>query len=63
MPQARYHHTGDADLNVPIMTSDADLVTDVTDLAEVPGIGDVLRKAGFASGDNPGHWVALNRSR
>lgn len=59
--QAVYHHTGDADLNVPIMTSDADLAIDVTDLAEVPEIGDALRKAGFAPGDNPGHWVALSQ--
>lgn len=59
--QAVYHHTGDADLTVPIMTSDADLAIDVTDLAEVPEIGEVLRKAGFAPGDNPGHWVALNQ--
>ena len=40
---------------------DADLAIDVTDLAEVPEIGEVLRKAGFAPGENPGHWVALNQ--
>lgn len=59
--QAVYHHTGDADLNVPIMTSDADLAIDVTDLAEVPEIGSLLRNAGFAPGDNPGHWVSLSQ--
>ena len=59
--QAVYQHTGDADLNVPIMTSDAYLAIDVTDLAEVPEIGDTLRRAGFAPGDNPGHWVALSQ--
>lgn len=59
--QAVYQHTGDADLNVPIMTSDADLAIDVTDLAEVPEIGEVLREAGFAPGDNPGHWVGLSQ--
>lgn len=58
--QAVYHYTGDADLNVPIMTSDADLAIDVTDLADVPEIGAVLRKADFTPGDNPGHWIALS---
>ena len=59
--QAVYHHTGDADLNVPIMTSDADLALDITDLAKTPEIGEVLRTAGFTPGDNPGHWVAASQ--
>ena len=37
--QAVYHHTGDADLNVPLMTTDADLAIDTHGLADVPEIG------------------------
>jgi hypothetical protein len=57
--QAVYHHTGDADLSVPLMTTDADLAINADGLADVPEIGDVLRSAGFTPGPNPGHWVAL----
>lgn len=56
--QAVYHHTGDADLNVPLMTTDADLAIDTRGLADAPDIGAVLRGAGFVAGTNPGHWVA-----
>ncbi len=45
--QAVYHHTGEADLNIPLMTTDADLAINAVDLAEVPEIGAVLRTAGF----------------
>ena len=58
--QAVYHHTTDADLNVPLMTTDADLAINAIDLADVPEIGAVLRAAGFTPGPNPGHWVALS---
>lgn len=58
--QAVYQHAGEADLNVPLMTTDADLAIDVADLADVPEIGGVLRAAGFTPGPNPGHWVALS---
>ena len=56
--QAVYHHTGEADLNVPLMTTDADLAIDTTNLSDVPEIGGVLRAAKFKPGPNPGHWVA-----
>ncbi|MGQ0847295.1 MAG: hypothetical protein ACT4QF_24520 [Sporichthyaceae bacterium] len=56
--QAVYHHSGDADLNVPVMTTDADLAINTADLADVPEIGAVLRQAGFTPGPNPGHWVS-----
>ncbi|WP_019873207.1 hypothetical protein [Sporichthya polymorpha] len=56
--QAVYHHTGDADLNVPLMTTDGDLAINTLHLADVPEIGDVLRRAGFTPGPNPGHWVS-----
>ncbi len=58
--QAVYHHTGDADLNVPLMTTDADLAIDTRGLADAPEIGAVLRGAGFVAGPNPGHWVAAS---
>lgn len=57
--QAVYHHTGETDLNVPLMTTDADLAIDAAELADVPEIGGVLRAAGFTPGPNPGHWVAI----
>jgi hypothetical protein len=57
--QAVYHHTGDTDLNVPLMTTDADIAINTKDLAEAPEIGSVLRTAGFTPGPNPGHWVNL----
>lgn len=57
--QAVYHHTGDATgLNVPLMTTDADLAVNTHDLADVPEISETLRAAGFSPGSNPGHWVA-----
>ncbi|MGH3274314.1 MAG: hypothetical protein ACRDNZ_08315 [Streptosporangiaceae bacterium] len=55
--QAVYHHAGEADLNVPLFTTDGDLAINTRDLADVPEIGMVLRAAGFAPGPNPGHWV------
>lgn len=58
--QAVYHHTGEAELNVPLMTTDADLAINADGLADVPEIGEVLRSAGFTPGPNPGHWVALS---
>jgi hypothetical protein len=53
--QAVYHHTGESDLNVPLMTTDADLAINVDDLADVPEIGGALRAARFTPGSNPGH--------
>lgn len=55
--QAVYHHTGDADFNVPLFTTDADLALDTDVLDDNPEIGAVLRAAGFTPGPNPGHWV------
>lgn len=55
--QAVYHHAGEADLNVPLLTTDGDLAINTRDLAEAPEIGTVLRRAGFTPGPNPGHWV------
>lgn len=55
--QAVYHHTGDADLTVPLLTTDADLAINTRNLGHAPEIGSVLRAAGFTPGPNPGHWV------
>ncbi|MGN8025427.1 GSU2403 family nucleotidyltransferase fold protein [Microbacterium sp. 22242] len=55
--QAVYHHTGDADLNVPLLTTDADFAVNTANLQDSPEIGSLLRRAGFTPGVNPGHWV------
>jgi hypothetical protein len=55
--QAVYHHTGATTLNVPVMTTDADLALDTRLLSDEPEIGASLRNAGFAPGANPGHWI------
>lgn len=52
--QAVYHYTGDADLNVALLTTDADLAINAHDLAEAPEIGSVVRTAGFTPGPQPG---------
>jgi hypothetical protein len=57
--QAVYHHAGEADLNVPLLTTDGDLAINTHDLAEAPEIGTLLRGAGFTPGPNPGHWVSV----
>lgn len=58
--QAVYLHAGDADLNVPLLTTDADLAIDTRSIAEEPEIGAVLRIAGFTPGPDPGHWVSVS---
>lgn len=55
--QAVYHHTGDGDLRVAVMTTDGDLALDTRGLADDPEIAQALRSAGFAAGANPGRWV------
>lgn len=55
--QAVYHHTGDADFSVPLLTTDADLAVDTATLDDDPEVGGLLRAAGFTAGPNPGHWV------
>ncbi|MGH3546087.1 MAG: hypothetical protein ACRDPW_09215 [Mycobacteriales bacterium] len=57
--QAVYHHAGEADLNIPLLTTDGDLAINTYDLAGTPEIGRVLREAGFTPGPNPGHWVTI----
>lgn len=57
--QAVYHHAGEDDLNVPLLTTDGDLAINTQNLAEAPEIGTLLREAGFTPGPNPGHWVTI----
>lgn len=58
--QAVYRHTDTADLNVPLMTTDADLAVDTCGLGDAPEIGAAMRAAGFIPGPNPGHWIAAS---
>jgi hypothetical protein len=55
--QAVYLHTGAGSLNVPVMTTDADLALDTTGLHPSPEITSLMRNAGFSPGPNPGHWL------
>lgn len=55
--QAIYLHTGEADIAIAPYTTDADLILDPSALADHPILGEVLRAAGFASGDQPGQWL------
>lgn len=55
--QAVYLHTDESDLNVPLMTTDADLAVNAAGLEDAPQIGTLLQAAGFAAGANPGHWL------
>ncbi|HEX5427442.1 MAG TPA: GSU2403 family nucleotidyltransferase fold protein [Pedococcus sp.] len=55
--QAVYLHTGAGTLSVPVMTTDADLALDTSDLQDDPEIGSLMRAAGFVPRDNPGHWI------
>lgn len=58
--QAVYQHAGEAELNVPMMTTDGDLAVNTHGLADAPEIGKLLRAAGFTPGSNPGHWIAAS---
>ena len=54
--QAVYFHTGDADLAIPPMTTDADVALDPSRLHANPLLADAFTSAGFVLGDNPGSW-------
>ncbi|MDR1152796.1 MAG: hypothetical protein LBK72_10070 [Bifidobacteriaceae bacterium] len=55
--QAVYHHAGEMNLAVAVMTADADLALDTAHLADQPEIAATLIDAGFLPGANPGHWL------
>lgn len=62
--QAVYHHAGEADLHVPLMTTDSDLAINTRDLQEVPEIWMMLRAAGSrpdrtpATGSRTATWLS-----
>ena len=58
--QAVYHHTGSADLNVPLMTTDADFPSTPASLPRRAGDRRGAACSGFTPGPNPGHWVAVS---
>ncbi|MDR0435526.1 MAG: hypothetical protein LBH11_01965 [Propionibacteriaceae bacterium] len=55
--QAVYLHTGEGTLNVPPMTTDADLALNTQRLTGSPEIARTLIDAGFTPSTNPGHWL------
>jgi len=54
--QAVYLHTGSGTLDVPPMTTDADLALDGDLLTDDPDIAVSMQSAGFTTGQ-PGHWM------
>lgn len=53
--QAIYLHVGEADLAVPVMTTDGDLAVDPSRLHEMPRLAEALLSAGFVP-SQPGSW-------
>jgi hypothetical protein len=54
--QAIYLHTGDADLNIPPTTTDADLALTPNKLGDSPLLEDAMEAAGFVLAADPGAW-------
>lgn len=54
--QAIYLHTGDADLNIPPTTTDADLALAPNKLGDSPLLEDAMQAAGFVLAADPGAW-------
>ena len=54
--QAVYLHTGDADLNVAPMTTDADIALAPDRLLDEPLLEKILLAAGFVAMPDPGSW-------
>ena len=54
--QAIYIRCGEAEFAVAPYTKDADIALDTRILSQSPEIGDVLMKAGFVLGTQPGIW-------
>src|SRR5206468_6496771 len=55
---AIYLHTGEADVALAPYTTDADLVLDVDALIDEPTLTDVMERAGFHRGQQPGCWIS-----
>lgn len=56
--QAIYLHTGEADTNVELLTTDADLAIDPGILKSVPALEEAMRTARFSPTDQPGIWAS-----
>lgn len=56
--QAIYLHTGDADIAVPAFTTDGDLVIEPSRLKSEPRLAEVMERAQFTPGLQPGSWLA-----
>jgi hypothetical protein len=54
--QAIYLHTGAAPVALPEMTKDSDLAIDRRQLADDPLLEEVMSRAGFQLGKDPGSW-------
>ena len=58
--QAIYLRVGEADLAVPVMTTDGDLTLDPRRLGDVPLIGAAMLEGGFKPLSQPGAWQGRN---
>jgi hypothetical protein len=55
--QAIYIHTGDADIAVPVYTSDGDLLLEPARLKDEPRLAEAMARARFRPGSQPGSWL------
>jgi hypothetical protein len=58
--QAIYLRVGDADLAVAVMTTDADLALDPTQVVDAPLVAQAMGAAGFVATDQPGAWLSAD---
>ncbi len=56
--QAIYLHTGEADVGLAPYTTDGDLVLDVDALIDEPTLSEIMERAGFRRGQQPGCWIS-----
>jgi hypothetical protein len=56
--QAIYLHTGDADIAVPVFTTDGDLVIEPARLKDEPKLAEAMTRAHFQPGLQPGSWFS-----
>jgi len=56
--QAIYLHTGETDVALAPYTTDGDLVLDVDALIDEPTVGEIMERAGFRRGQQPGCWIS-----
>jgi hypothetical protein len=55
--QAIYIHTGDADIAVPVYTTDGDLLLEPARLKDEPKLAEAMERAQFRQGPQPGSWL------